>query len=83
MLYFTLLPAGSKLADLFCIYFHKQIANAGMLVTVAIQGKIAKGTSNSNGEWQINIGKFALSFAEEMMITAREETLILHDVHIG
>lgn len=58
-------------------------ADAGVQITVTMQGKIAKGTAGADGKWEVISGPFTTSFAEEMVIVSAEEKLVFSDVQIG
>lgn len=58
-------------------------ANAGARISVSLQGKTMNGVADAGGNWQLVCGPFSASFAEKMIITADNDTLILHDVQVG
>ena len=58
-------------------------ADAGVQVTVTMQGKTSNATADADGSWRVVCGPYQTSFSEEMTIASDEEKLVFRDVQVG
>lgn len=58
-------------------------ADAGVQVTVSLQGKISETAADADGNWKALCGPFKVSAEEQMIVTSGEEKIVLQDVQIG
>ena len=58
-------------------------ADPGQKVTLAIQGKTAQATADSEGNWRAMIGPLDVSEHESLSVVCGEESITLNDIAVG